>query len=196
MADTSDINREGFDLPHQAADMTAPDVDAWFVREVLPMEILLTQFLRRGWPNKSDIDDLCQEVYARVYEAAQKKIPKPARPFVFTIARNLLIDQARHAQIVPIEVVADPELLGVAFDAPGPERSVMARDELRQLQSALDHLPPRCRDVVVLSRIEGFSGRQIAQHMGISEATVSEHMAKGMCLLANVLYGEPLARPS
>jgi len=194
MADTSDINREGFDLPNQAADMTAPDVNAWFVREVLPMEILLTQFLRRGWPNKSDIDDLCQEVYARVYEAAQKKIPKPARPFVFTIARNLLIDQARHAQIVPIEVVADPELLGVAFDGPGPERNVMARDELRQLQSALDHLPPRCRDVVVLSRIEGFSGRQIAQHMGISEATVSEHMAKGMCLLANVLYGEPLAR--
>ena len=36
MADTSDINREGFDLPNQAADMTAPDVNAWFVREVLP----------------------------------------------------------------------------------------------------------------------------------------------------------------
>jgi hypothetical protein len=38
------------------------DVDAWFVREVLPMEAALLQFLHRNWRNASDHADLCQEV--------------------------------------------------------------------------------------------------------------------------------------
>ena len=190
MADTSDINREGFDLPNQAADMTAPDVNAWFVREVLPMEILLTQFLRRGWPNKSDIDDLCQEVYARVYEAAQKKIPKPARPFVFTIARNLLIDRVRREHIVSIETVEDLEALSAAIDMPGPEQNVIAREELRRLQMALDRLPPRTREAIVLRKVEGLSWSEIAQRMSITEGTVNQHLKHAIRSLTHMLYGE------
>ena len=53
------------------------------------------QFLRHNWRNKADIADLRQEVYVRVYEAARKQIPDPAKPFVFTTARNLLIDRVR-----------------------------------------------------------------------------------------------------
>ena len=123
------------------------------------------QFLQRNWRNKSEIDDLRQDVYVRVYEAAKVKIPHPAKPFVFAIARNLLIDRVRHEQVVPIEAVADLDALGVAIDAPGPDRSVIARDELRRLQTAIDRLPPRCRQVVVLSRIEGLvAARDRATH--------------------------------
>ena len=57
-------------------------LDLWFVREVLPLEATLNQFLRRNCRNRTDIADLCQEVYARVYEAAQRQLPDRARPFV------------------------------------------------------------------------------------------------------------------
>ena len=189
MGETPENGRETADL-RRSTGMSEEGLNGWFVREVLPLEAALMQFLRRSWPNKSDIDDLAQEVYARVYEAAREKIPQPVKPFVFTIARNLLIDRVRHEQVVPIEAVADLETLGVAVDAPGPDRNVMAQDELRRLQAALEKLPPRCREVVVLGRIEGLSGKEISQRLGIGASTVSEHLATGMNTLADLLFGE------
>lgn len=85
----------------------ASDLEAWFIREVLPLEADLMQFLRRSWPNSLEVEDLCQEVYARLFEAAQERIPQPPRPFAFAVARNLVIDRSWRAQVVPIEAVAD-----------------------------------------------------------------------------------------
>ena len=148
------------------------------------------QFLRRCVREGSDVADLRQDVYVRVYEAAQKKIPQPVKPFVIATARNLVIDRVRREQVVSIEAVADMAELEVADDRPGPESSAMARQELRRLQTALDRLAPRCREAVVLRKIEGLSARQIAARMGIAEATVNEYLALGMFTLANVLHGE------
>jgi RNA polymerase sigma-70 factor (ECF subfamily) len=97
----------------------------------------------------------------------------------------------RHEQVIPIESAADLETLGVAVDTPGPERIVMARDELRRLQAALDRLAPRVREVVVLARIEGLSRSEIAQRLGITEVTVSSYLTQGICALADILHGEP-----
>jgi RNA polymerase sigma factor (sigma-70 family) len=188
MAETPEPDRDGARMD---ARMNAPEVKAWFVREVLPLEAALMQFLHHNWRKAGDIADLRQEVYARVCEAARKQIPHPVKPFVFTIARNLLIDRVRREQIVPIDAVSDLDALGIAMDVPGPDRAVMAREELRRLQGALDRLPQRCREIVVLARIEGLSGREIAGRMGISEPAVSQQLDNGMRALADALYGEP-----
>ena len=163
------------------------DVDAWFVRDVLPLEPSLMQFLRHNWRNTSDIADLRQEVYVRVLDAAQRQIPDSAVQFVFRTARNLLTDRMRREHVVPIEAAADMDALEIAVDEPSPDRVLMARDELRQLQTALELLPPRCREAFVLRRVEGLTGRQIAARMGIGVATVSEHLANGLCILADAL---------
>ena len=86
MVETSGTGRERTDLRSQGAAMTASDVQAWFVREVLPLEAMLIQFLHHNWRNRSDVEDMLQDVYVRVCEAALKQIPFPAKPFVFTIA--------------------------------------------------------------------------------------------------------------
>jgi RNA polymerase sigma-70 factor (ECF subfamily) len=190
MTSPTDRDRDGIGSRPEGERMNASDLDNWFVREVLPLESALTQFLRRSWRNRSDVDDLCQEVYVRVYEAAQKEIPDPVRPFVFAVARNLIINRVRREQIVPIESLGDLDALNIAADEPGPDRNAMAREELRRLQSALDNLPPRCRQAVVLKKIEGLSRKEIAQRMGISEDTVHRHLTEGRHALADLLYGE------
>jgi RNA polymerase sigma factor (sigma-70 family) len=190
MGGTSDDSRGNADSRRVNAAAGALDVNDWFVREVLPLEAALTQFLRRSWPNTSDIDDLAQDIYARIYVVAREKIPQPVKPLLFTIARNLLIDRVRQEHVVPIEAVADLEALGVAVDAQEPDRKLIAQDELRRLQDALDRLSPRCREVIVLGRIEGLSGRQISERLGIGASTVSEHLANGMSALADMLFGE------
>jgi RNA polymerase sigma-70 factor (ECF subfamily) len=189
MTEKPNLDREGAQTRRQAAVMVAADVNAWFVREVLPLEQALMQFLQHNWRNRSDIVDLRQEVYVRVFEAARKEIPEHPRQFVFSTARNLLIDHIRREQVIPIEAMADPDGMNVALDEPGPDRATMARDELRKLQAALDQLPPRCREAFVLGKIEGLSGQEIAIRMGVTESAVSRHLALGVRLLAALLHG-------
>ncbi len=165
-------------------------VEDWFVREVLPLEAMLMHFLHQNWRNKADLEDFRQEIYVELLEAAETRIPERTKPFVFATARNMLIDRVRREQIVPIDAVADMDAYGLATDEPGPDRSVIARDVLRKLHLALDRLPPRAREAVVLRRIEGLSRREIAERMGIAERTVADHIAHGMRVLANTLYGE------
>jgi RNA polymerase sigma factor (sigma-70 family) len=172
------------------AGMPAPEVEAWFVREVLPLEAALMHYLQASYRRESDIADLRQDVYAAAIEAAHVQIPHRTRPFVFAIARNLMINRIRRDRVVPFETIADPDELGLAADEPAPDRAVMAREELRRLRAAIDQLPPRCREAVVLARVEELPGREIARRMGINETTVSHYIKRGMRVLADMLYGD------
>jgi RNA polymerase sigma-70 factor (ECF subfamily) len=189
MGETFEFNRSGKPANAGAA-MAASDVKHWFVREVLPLEAMLMHFLHQNWRNKAEIEDLRQDVYAQVLEAARKEIPEKPKAFLITTARNMLIDRIRHNQVVPIDAVNDLDELNIAFDQPGPDRTAIARDVLRRLQAAIDLLPPRAREAVLLRRVEGLSRREIAERMGVSENTVSDHITAGMRTLADIYLGE------
>ena len=107
------------------------------------------------------------------------------------IRRNLLIDRLRREHVVPIETVEDLDALNVAIDAPGPDQALIAREELRRVQAALDQLPRRAREAVVLRKVEGLSWKEIGQRMGIAERTVNRHLTDAMHALADTLYGDP-----
>lgn len=192
MTETPEANRAVTNATRKGAHMSAPEALEWFLREVLPLEAMLMQYLRHNWRDQSDIEDLVQEVYVRVFEAARKEIPDKAKPFLFTTARNLLINRVRDSRVVPMEAALDLDALGIAIDTPAPDQSLMARDELRRLREAIDSLPPRYRDVVVLRRIEDLSRTEVARRLGINETTVSEYLTKGMYALADIIYGDPI----
>ncbi len=192
MVDTPETTCEDADLRRFGAGMNTSELRAWFIQEVLPLEPALTHYLQSNWRNQSDVDDLLQDVYVRVCEAALKQKPDKARLFTFTTARNLLIDRVRRERVIPIEAVENLEALNAAIEEPAPDRNVIAREELRRVQAALDRLPPRCREVVILRRIEGLSRRNIAARMGISEATVAEHLANGIGAIADMLVCEEM----
>lgn len=145
------------------------------------------RFFRRNWQDGAEISDLRQETYLRVYEAARRKCPLPVKPFLFFVARNIIIDRLRHKNVVPIETMADGDWLNVSDHEPGPEQRVAARQELQRMQIALDELPSRCRQVIILRRVHGYSQREVAQEMGIKEETVESHMVKGMRALTDAL---------
>jgi RNA polymerase sigma factor (sigma-70 family) len=190
MAEIPNANHECGDA-RQGAGMGAPEAKAWFVREVLPLEAALMQFLRHNWRNESDIIDIRQDVYEQVYEAACREIPLSAKAFVFVTARNLLINRVRRERIVPIEAAGDLETLEVESDEPGSDRKVIAGDELRRLNAALDRLPKRCREAFVMRQVQELSRREIAMRMGIAEKTVKRHLNDAVRSLADILYGEP-----
>jgi RNA polymerase sigma factor (sigma-70 family) len=174
--------------------VTDDAVSAWFIREILPLEANLMRYLQHNWRNASDIADLRQEVYARVFEAAQEHIPDNPRNFLFVCARNLMINLIRREQIVPMETFADLDTLGLADDAPEPDQVVIKREELRRFRAALEQLPARTREAIELAYAEGLSAPEIARRMGIARRTAAEFVARGTIILADVLYSAPAGR--
>ena len=170
--------------------MIRDELDAWFLEEVLPLEGMLERYLRRNWRDADEVPDLRQEVYARVYDSCAVTRPSSAQAFVLSTARNLLIDRARHAQVVSIDTFAELEEADHPVDPFSPERVVGARGELRLLEAALNDLPPRCREVVSLRKIDGLSQREIAERMGISEGTVEKQITLGIRALAESLLSQ------
>lgn len=184
--ETSEINRPG--APGPRPDTHALDI--WFTEAVLPLEPALMRLLRRHWRHADDLTDLRQEIYLRVCQSAKESgLPDSARAFVFTCARNLLVDQARRAQVVSFETVADlEELPEQPADDFGPERLVGAKGELRLLEAALDALSPRCREVVVLRKIEGLTHSEISERLGIALGTIEKQITLGVRAIAQTLY--------
>ena len=164
-------------------------LQAWFDREVFPLEAALTRYIRRHWRNESDVADLRQEIYVRVYASAQSQLPLHPKAFLFTAARNHLINVARSARVVSLDLVADldasfPDLAGTDL-----ERQLSAREELRRVQQGLERLPPRCRQVMMLRRVEGLSTRDVATQLGISVSTVENQLIHGVRALTDFMLG-------
>jgi RNA polymerase sigma-70 factor (ECF subfamily) len=161
--------------------------DVWFKREILPHEAALMRYLTRVWPRKQEVPDLRQETYARVYAAAATARPSSPKSFLFTTAHHLMADRVRHERVVSIEAVGDIEALNVSVDEISVERRVGAREELKLLARALDLLPPKCRKVVWLRRVEGLSQKEVAEALGVTVKTIEQHISKGGRLLAEYM---------
>lgn len=165
-------------------------LNGWFAREILVHEAALVRYLHRHWARRDEIHDLRQEIYVRIYEAAAKAKPVSPKSFLFVTARNLMADRVRRNRIVSIESVGDIADLNVLVDEVSPERRLDARQELKRLARAFDQLPPKCRDVVWLRRVDEISQKEVATRLGISERTVESHVLKGMKLLAEMFLAE------
>lgn len=145
------------------------------------------RLIRRNWRDVGEFSDLRQEAYVRIYESAQRERPSPVKPFLIMIVRNLMIDRLRRQSVVSIETMTDMDWANISENAPSPEDCVSARQELTRMQSALDQLPARCREVILLRRVHGYSQREVAIKMGIKEETVENQVMKGMRILADAV---------
>jgi RNA polymerase sigma factor (sigma-70 family) len=165
------------------------DLNAWFCGEVLPLERALTRFIRRNWRTEADFMDLRQEVYERALGGARGGLPTHTAAYLFTVARNHLINRAKRARIVSFDLVADLEGLDLDIDLLATERHLSARDELRRAQAGLDNLPRRCREVVQLRKVEGLTTREVADRLGVGVDTVEKQMTLGMRALVDFMLG-------
>ena len=164
-------------------------LDQWFAAEILIHEAALTRYLTRACRNAADVPDLRQDIYVLIYKSASQERPHQPKAFLFTIARNLLIDRMRRGRIVSIDYTQDLDSLNVLVDDISPEHRLSARQELRRLSDALDALPDSCRDVIWLRRVEGLSQQETAQRLGMKEGTIESHMCRGIRALAKAVFG-------
>jgi RNA polymerase sigma-70 factor (ECF subfamily) len=166
-----------------------------FLLHALELESVLRACLYRYARNAADIDELLLETYARlvVAGAASHTNVRSVRAFCLTIARNVALDSLRHQRVVPIELVADMEALEVLDEGAQIEEIVNAHQELALLADAVARLPTRCRQVFTLRKVYGYSQKEIAERLQISENTVEQHLTKAARRCAHVLFASPRA---
>jgi RNA polymerase sigma-70 factor (ECF subfamily) len=169
-------------------------VDQWFTAEILPHAASLVHYLRRIWRDESEVYDLRQEIFIRIYENAQitqRDLPTEtkAKNLLFVTARHLISDRIRHERIISIDYTQDLDGLNVLIDEISPERRLSARQELRRLSEALDQLPDPCRTAIWLKRVEGLSQREIAARLGISEGSLEGYLTRGVRALTKAVFG-------
>jgi len=145
----------------------------------------LTRFLTRRLGSASLAEDLTQETWVRAATVSTGGAPAVDNPrsYLFRIAANLAIDHLRHAHR-GIEVdAAVPVRDAVADPAPSPEVIALHRSEMARLLRAVDQLPPRCRQVFVLTKVHELSYAEVAARLGISRNTVMVHMTNALAAL-------------
>jgi len=139
----------------------------------------LTKYLN-GIVSKAEIaEELVQEVFVRLRLSGRSELESP-RGFLFRTAQNLARDYLRRAARVPMDRLDDQSAERLSGCGPSPEEVLAARQELAIVRAVLLELPPKCRRVFLLARIEGLSERAVAAEMGISQTMVRKHLARAV----------------
>jgi RNA polymerase sigma factor (sigma-70 family) len=160
--------------------MPPPDQTNWFTESVHPHEQALRAFLSRRFSSLPDHDDLVQETYARLLRVSDPHRLVHARAFLFTTARNVAIDHVRRRQRTPIDSIDSANEIALFDPAPGAADMLDQAQKHQALLTALDTLPERCREVMLLRFVDGFTAQEIATHLGLAAATVRVHLMKGV----------------
>ncbi|HEU5066714.1 MAG TPA: sigma-70 family RNA polymerase sigma factor [Sphingomicrobium sp.] len=148
---------------------------------MIPHEPELRAWLRRSRIDESEADEIVQEAYHRLAALPEVDHIDHPRAYFFSIGRNLLVRRLRRAEVVSLETIAEIE---TADTAPDPEATVTAKLMRERLRSMIDELPERCGRILKLRKLQGYSQKEIAAMLGITESIVENQVQYGIrCLM-------------
>jgi RNA polymerase sigma factor (sigma-70 family) len=136
-------------------------------------------FVRRRSASDADAEDVVAEVFADAAAGLDRFRPgaTPVLAWLYTVARRRLADEARRRSRLPAVAIAEPEL-------------EYGADVARAIRRALDVLPDGQRRIVVLKLIEGWGFREIAGHVGATEAACKMRFSRALDRLRDELEQE------
>ncbi len=124
--------------------------------------------------------DVVQEAYLRVYalQHAGGAVLAP-RALLYHTGRNIVATDAtrRAAEQRMLDTLA---LVSSGDSAPTVERQAIARQQLDRLVERLAAMPRKRREAFILVRIHGYTYKEAAEHMGLSEAALERNVMRGI----------------
>lgn len=138
--------------------------------------------------DRSRAEDLTNEVFVRLLESIQRFRPSGDDPalaltgWIFTIARNMIIDDFRRHKIRSAEPFSDG-------DEDPADSTVDLELHLTRadLQAALAQLTEEQQTVLLLRFEEGFSSAQIAKMMGKTDMAIKALQRRGLASMARLM---------
>lgn len=150
-----------------------------------------------------DIEDIVQETYVRVCQVDQPETIRHPRSFLYRIACNIALDHAKRAEFRLTDSMDGAAERDEHFDAArcGDETydQAAAKQEFEFFCEAVRQLPLQCRRAFVLRKVYGYSQKEIAEELSLSENTVEKHIAHGIKRCGHLMAArteQPAARAS
>lgn len=160
--------------------LASAEADRWFREEVHVHDGQLKAYLRGTFPSVQDVEDVVQESYLRMWEARARRDIRSVKAFLFRMASNLALDGLREKKPESLEALGDFADQRVLETKQGVVEAVDDREKLVLLADAVLALPARCREIVILRKIEGLSQKEVAHRLGKSERTVESQLRIGV----------------
>jgi len=151
-------------------------------------------YLYRMLGNLEDVESIGQEVFLRAFRFAPTyRYPQKFSTWLFTITRNLAINQSRRRRRSPIRNITELNLEGI--DMSGDPYQVAARatddverqEEIARILKALDGLPTDQKEVIVLGVFQDLSYAQMEEITGTKAVTLRSRMFHGLRRLGRVV---------
>jgi len=155
-------------------------------------------YLYRMLGNVEDVESIGQEVFLRAFRFAPTyRYPQKFSTWLFTITRNLAINQSRRRKRSPIRNITELNLEGI--DMSGDPYQVAAhatddvekREEIARVLQALDGLPTDQKEVIVLGVFQDLSYAEMEDITGTKAVTLRSRMFHGLRRLARITGATP-----
>lgn len=141
----------------------------------------LVNFFSRKLRDRDAATDVVQESYVRVLSMESQMAIIDMRALLYRTGKNIAIDAARARQAESRMI--DTLNLISSEETPCLERTVVARQGLRQLAARLGAMPRKRREAFVLVRIYGFTHAEAAVHLETTPVSIEKHIVRAICNL-------------
>jgi RNA polymerase sigma factor (sigma-70 family) len=140
-----------------------------------PLVAYLTSRLRSA----QEAREVAQEAFVRLLQLPQAgSAARLVRGYLFRTAKHLAIDRLRHQAVQRAALLR--ELSTASPEAADPAEQLAAREHARDLLGFLQELPPKCREVLTLHRLEGLSQQEVAARLSLSDRMVRRYLTHAM----------------
>ena len=132
----------------------------------------LHAYVEQFCPDRASADDIVQETFIRAWRHLPQLSAddRPIRPWLFRVARNLLIDADRAARSRPMAIQAQP------VEEAGTDSGLDQVLDRQLVSAALEHLSPAHRTVLVETFYHGGSLATVAHQLGIPHGTARSRL--------------------
>lgn len=144
-------------------------------------------FAFKYFRNESDAEELVQEVFVKVWENRQSlKSEYSFRSYLFTIALNQ-IRKYYNKKAASLRYLESLSAETFTSEAGNNENYELA---LQKLNSIIDTMPPRRREIFIKSKLEGKSSKEIASELNITPGTVDNQISEAIRFIRNQMKTE------
>jgi RNA polymerase sigma-70 factor, ECF subfamily len=170
---------------------------AGFEQLAVPLFDRLYNFAHWLTRNREEAEDLVQETYAKALKGFSSFEPGTnIRAWMFRILRNTFLNSRTglKAATVPLESPEEDPALPVEKET--PETILIDRASERILQEAMEELPVRYREVLLLCEVEEMSYQEIAATLAIPAGTVMSRLSRARRALRDAVKLKLQRNPS
>lgn len=116
--------------------------------------------------------DKVQDAFIKLWQNCSKVSPNKAKSFLFTVANNLMLNEAAHQKVV----LAYQKMAPKHYTNESPEFLMEENEYMQKLQKAISNLTEAQRTAFLLNRIEGKKHKEIAALLDISTKAVEKRI--------------------